>query len=129
MEDYVFVKIVKMEETNNNNNINFYDCNFETIHFNKIGTAEHNDVPITKEYSNVLRETLPGLPLAEKWNTKSKSLVLYQNHLQSTSYLLLRTKRSKSTYPKLSKRILYVFPNPYLVQQFPLLIKRMVHCV
>ena len=67
MEDYVFVKIVKMEETNNNNNnINFDNCNFETIHFYKIGIAEHNDVPITKEYSNVLRETLPGLPLSRE---------------------------------------------------------------
>ena len=37
-----------MEETNNNNNnINFDNCNFETIHFYKIGIAEHNDVPIT----------------------------------------------------------------------------------
>ena len=79
MEDYVFVKIVEMEETNNNkNNINFDNCNFETIHFYKEGIAEHNDVPITKDYSNMIRETLQGYPLAEKWNTKSKSLVLYQ---------------------------------------------------
>ena len=56
------LKLVEMEETNNNNNTNFDNCNFETIHFYKVGIAEHNDVPITKEYSNVLRETLPGLP-------------------------------------------------------------------
>ena len=64
MEDYVFIKIVEMEENNNNNNnnINFDKCNFETIHFYKVGTAEHDDVPITKEYSDVLKETLPGLP-------------------------------------------------------------------
>ena len=49
-----------MEETNNNN-INFDNCNFETIHFYKVGIAEHNDIPITKKYSDVLRETLPGL--------------------------------------------------------------------
>ena len=60
MEDYIFIKIVEMEE--NNNNINFDKCNFETIHFYKVGTAEHDNVPITKEYSDVLKETLPGLP-------------------------------------------------------------------
>ena len=52
MEDYIFVKIVEMEETNNNN-INCDNCNFETIHFYWVGIAEHNDVPITKEYSDV----------------------------------------------------------------------------
>ena len=34
MEDYVFVKNSKTEE-NNNNNINFDKCNFETIPFKK----------------------------------------------------------------------------------------------
>ena len=62
MEDYVFIKKIEMEENNNNNNINFDKCNFETIHFYKVGIADHNDVPITKEYANVLKETLPGLP-------------------------------------------------------------------
>ena len=128
MEDYVFVKIVEMEETNNNN-INFEYCNFETIHFYKVGIAEHNDVPITKEYSDVLRETLPGLPPCREVEHKNEIIGPIPNHLQCTSYLLLRTKRSKSTYPKLSKRIYYAFPNPHLVQQFSLFRKGMVHCV
>ena len=63
IEDYVFIKIVETEENNNNNNnINFDKCNFETIYFYKVGITDHNDVPITKEYADVLKETLPGLP-------------------------------------------------------------------
>ena len=60
IEDYVFTKIVETEE--NNNKINFDKCNFETIHFYKVGTTDHNDVLITKEYANLLKKTLPRLP-------------------------------------------------------------------
>ena len=60
MEDNVFIKIVEIEE--NNNNINFDKCYIKTIHFYKAGITDHNDVPITKEYANVLKETLLGLP-------------------------------------------------------------------
>ena len=54
MEDYFFIEIVITEENNNNYNINLDKCNFETIHFYKVGTADHNDVPITKEYADLL---------------------------------------------------------------------------
>ena len=131
MEDYVFIKIVEKEETNNNNNnnnINFDNCNFKTIHFYKVGIVEHNDVPITKKY-NVLRETLPGLPPCREVEHKTK--IIGTKPKPSAIYKLspLEDKTLKEHLSKALKKKLIHVPNPHLVQQFFLFIKRMFHCV
>ena len=54
IKDYIFIKIVETKE-NNNNNINFDKCNFGTIHFYKVSIADHDDIPFTKGYANVLK--------------------------------------------------------------------------
>ena len=93
MKDSIFVRLV---ETENSAKLNLDSCKFEGLYFYKISTETKLDIPIVKEFKTSYKKLYLAYLLEEKLNTKLRSLVCCLNQHQSTTYLFLKTKHSRS---------------------------------
>ena len=94
MKDFVFVRLV---ETDNSAKLSLDSCKFEGVYFYKISTETKLDISIIKEFANVFQETLPGLPPRREIEHKIEINGTILKQHQSTNYLFLKKKHSKST--------------------------------
>ena len=94
MKDFIFVHLV---ETENSAKLNLNSCKYKGVYFYKISTETKLGIPIIKEFADVFQETLPGLPPRREIKHKIKIIGTLPKQHQSTNYLLLKTKHSRST--------------------------------
>ena len=92
----------------------------------KVGTAEHDNVPITKEYSDALKETLPGLPPRREVEHKIEIIGTIPKPTAIYKLSPFEDQTLKEHLFEALKKNLICISKSHLVQQFSLFRKWMV---